>query len=116
MGLAGYVDEREFVLLDHTPGSIFRWFQSLSTPDLAFVVIDPLDFKDNFPLSAVRRSTSFAGIDPDEKLVVLAICTFAPEEAPTANFLAPIGIGLSSRRGAQVIVHESGFGCAEPFL
>lgn len=117
MGLPGFGQAKTFVLLDHRPGSVFRWFQAMDHPELAFVVIDPLLFVEDYPLESVRRAAAFAGIDADEELVVLVICTVPPQPAePTANFLAPIGIGRQSRRGAQVVMHESGLGSAQPFL
>jgi flagellar assembly factor FliW len=117
MGLPGFPAAKTFVLLDHKPGSVFRWLQALEIPELAFVVIDPLAWKPEFPLDAVRRSASIAGIDPDEELVVLVVCTVPPPpDEPTANFLAPIGIGRESRRGAQVVLHDSGMISTEPFL
>jgi flagellar assembly factor FliW len=117
MGLPGFEQATAFALLDHRPGSVFRWLQALDRPDLAFIVVDPLTLKPDLPLDAVRRSASFAGIDPDEELIVLAICTVPPPpDPPTANFLAPIGIGRRSRRGAQVALYFSNMGIAEPFL
>ena len=117
LGLLGFEQLTAFVLLDHQPGSVFRWLQAIDRPDIAFIVVDPLMFKPELPLDAVRRSASFAGIGPDEELVVLATCTVPPPPAPpTANFLAPIGIGRQSRRGAQVALYFSDMGIAEPFL
>ncbi len=116
MGLPGFPEAQTFVLIDHKPGSPFRWLQAFERPDLAFIVLDPLEVAPDFPLDLVRRSASFAGIDPDEELVVLVICTVTQTEEPTANFLSPIGIGKNSRRGAQVVMHESGFGPTETFL
>lgn len=117
MGLPGFGDAKTFVLLDHRPGSVFRWLQALERPELAFVVIDPLLFVEDYPLDSVRRSAAFAGIDPEEDLVLLVICTVPAQPAePTANFMAPIGVGRQSRRGAQVVMHDSGLGSAQPFL
>ncbi len=117
MGLPGFPEAQTFVLIDHKEGSPFRWLQALERPDLAFIVIDPLEFAPDFPLDLVRRSASFAGIDANEGLVVLVICTITSlDEEPTANFLSPIGIGRTSRRGAQVVLHESGFGATERFM
>lgn len=105
------------MLVDHRPGSIFRWLQSIDQPDLAFVVIDPLTFVPDYPVALVRKAASFVGLDPDEPLLVLVICTVPPVPAPpTANFLAPLGIGQQTRRGAQVVLHETGYGSAETFL
>lgn len=86
-------------------------------PEVAFVVIDPLLFAPDYPLESVRKATGFLGIDPDEEIIVLAICTIPPEPAePTANFLAPIGIGRRCRKGAQVVLHDSGHDARVPFL
>ena len=116
MGLPGFPEAETFVLIDGHGNTPFRWLQAFERPDLALIVIDPLDVAPDFPLDLVRRSASFAGIDPDEDLVVLVVCTVSQTEEPTANFLSPIGIGKTSRRGAQVVVHEPGFGSQERFL
>lgn len=117
MGLPGFPEEHLYVLLDHRPGSVFRWLQSCDNPNLAFVVLDPLLFKADYPLDKARSAASFVGLDPQEELIILVICTVPPPPAePTANFLAPIAIGSQSRRGAQVVLHDSGFTSAEPFL
>ncbi len=116
MGLPGFPEAKTFVLIDGHRDNPFRWLQAFERPDLALIVIDPLAVAPDFPLDLVRRSASFAGIDPDEDLVVLVVCTVSQTEEPTANFLSPIGIGKTSRLGAQVVVHESGFGSQEKFL
>lgn len=117
MGLPGFPDAKTYVLLDHRPGSVFRWLQAADVPDLAFVVIDPLAFRPNYPLALVRDAAAYAGLDPDEEMVVLVLCTVPPPPAQaSANFLAPLGIGRSTRRGAQVVLHDSGFTSSEPFL
>lgn len=117
LGLPGFPGQRHFVLLDHKPGSVFRWLHAMDDPGLAFVVIDPLAFKPDFPVDAVRNAAGFVGLEEQEELIILVICTVPPAPAqPTANFLAPIGIGRQTRRGAQVVLHETGFGSAEKFL
>jgi flagellar assembly factor FliW len=105
------------VLVDHRPGSVFRWLQAIEFPDLAFVVIDPLAFVPDYPVENVRKAIAFCELEPDEEVAVLAICTVPPApEEPTANFLAPLGIGLRSRRGAQIVLHDCGFDTRVPFL
>ena len=86
-------------------------------PEVAFVVIDPLLFAPEYPVESVRRATAFLDIAPDEEIFILAICTIpaAPAE-PTANFLAPIAVGRDCRRGAQVVLHDSGFDARIRFM
>lgn len=78
-------------------------------------MIDPLEFRPDYPVESVRRSAGFVGLQDEEDVFVLVICTVAASPArPTANYLAPIGVGSTSRVGAQVILHETGLSSAEP--
>lgn len=105
------------MLIDHRPGSVFRWLQAVELADLAFVVVDPLAFIPDYPVDQVRRAIAFCELDDDEEIAVLAICSVPPSPAePTANFLAPLGIGLRSRRGAQIVLHDCGFDTRMAFL
>lgn len=105
------------MLIDHRPGSVFRWLQSADVPELAFVVIDPVAFAADYPVAQVRKQIAFCELADDEEIAVLAICTVPPPpDEPTANFLAPIGIGLRSRRGAQIVLHDCGFETRQRFL
>ena len=115
LGIAGFETAKAFVLVDHRPGSAFRWLQATDFPELAFVVVDPVALASDFPIDNVRRAIAFCELEPDEDIAVLAICTVPPlPEEPTANLLAPIGIGLRSRRGAQIILHDCGLSMRFP--
>ncbi len=117
LGIPGFAEAREFVLIDHKPGSMFRWLQSLDDAALAFVVIDPLMADPEFPVANVRSHLGFLDLDEDEEVVVVAICTIPPRpKTPTVNLLAPIGIGVNSRRAAQVVLHETTYDARAPFL
>lgn len=116
LGLPGFPEAHQFVLLDHRPDSVFRWLQCVTMPELAFVVIEPQMFDPSYPLEAVRKHVQFLRLEPDEEIGVLALCTVPPAPAPpTANFLAPIGIGMHSRRGAQILLHDSGYSSRDSF-
>ena len=117
MGIPGFPAANEFVLLDHRPGSVFRWLQSLQDPDLAFVVLDPRLVDDTYPIHLVRKAMGFLDLPEDEEVVVLSLCTIPPRPAkPTVNLLAPIGVGLKTRKGAQVVLHETRYGARMEFM
>jgi flagellar assembly factor FliW len=117
LGMPGFPEARAFVVLDHRPGSIFRWLQSIDDPSLAFVVIDPLLVHPDYPLDLVRRSLAFVDVADDEPLALFVLCTVPPAPGTaTANFMAPVGVGIHSRRGAQVVLHDSPYGPRDGFL
>lgn len=90
----------------------------MEMPSLAFVVIDPQVADPNYPLIPVRdHLRDMEVVDADEDVIVLGICTVpAPPDVATVNLMAPIGVGLESRRGAQVILHEGGYSSRHEFL
>ena len=116
-GIPGFSHARQFVLLDHKPGSIFRWLQCVDVDSLAFVVIDPLLAEPEYPLDPIRTQLKSLGFIGEEEIIVLGICTVpAPPNPPSVNLMAPIGIGLESRQGAQIIMHELGYTARHEFL
>lgn len=117
VGLPGFPTSTAFVLLEHRPGSRFRWLQCVDRPEVVFVVIDPLLVDPEYPADQVRPALAFCELDADEDVAVLVICSIpAPPTEATVNLLAPIGIGLRSRRGAQIVIHERGFDVRTPLL
>ena len=42
MGLLGFAKYKQFVVIDHTEESPFKWLQSVEEGSLAFIITDPL--------------------------------------------------------------------------
>lgn len=116
LGLPGFADATTFVLVEHRSGSRFRWLQSVEHPDAAFLVIDPMLVEAGFPIDRVRPAIRFLDLEDDEEVAVLVICCVSSASPATVNLMAPVGIGLRSRRGAQVILYETGFTTDEPLV
>ncbi len=104
-GLLGFDYIKKYALLDSDdPVSPFKWLQAIEEPDLAFVVIRPIDFMLNYEL--VISSTDLEAVEarsPDE-LLVFAIVTI-PENPSnmTANLQGPVIINPERGKGRQAI-------------
>jgi flagellar assembly factor FliW len=110
-GLIGFPDCTQVVLIDHQPNSPFRWLQSVRQPELAFVVIDPLDLVPDYPLEKLKDilASERKMVRPKE-VAVAAITTIPSPPAPiTVNLTAPVVFDTDTRQGAQVILHEARF-------
>ncbi|MCP4679842.1 MAG: flagellar assembly protein FliW [Deltaproteobacteria bacterium] len=108
-GIIGFPDCTSVLLLDHRPNSPFRWLQSVTLPELAFVVIDPLQIVPDYPLDYLR-STFEKDAKQEVDLAVAVIATVPPSPAPiTINLVAPIVFDANTRKGAQVILHDDRF-------
>ena len=116
-GMPGFESATTFVLVELRSGSRFRWLQSVDIPDLGFIVVDASEVYAGYPVPLVRRAIAFADIDPDEEVVALALCRIPSGDEPaTANLLAPIGLGLRSRRGAQILLHDDSLSMSMPLV
>ncbi len=114
-GIPGFPSERRYCLMEVKPGSRFKLLQSIGRADLAFVVTDPLTEDPGYPLELVQRMAMPIGLEPKEPLAVAAIVTVPPPPAtPTANLLAPLAMGLKSRLGVQVVLHETKYEMRHP--
>lgn len=106
VGLLGFNHLREFALVPHKGGdSAFMWLAPLQDENIAFVVVNPdLFFEDYRPRPSADQ-LAILGADPDEPLGVLVLVSFH-EGKPTANMTAPLILDLSTRRGIQAVLMD----------
>lgn len=102
----GFPDDNTFVLLPHSPSSPFFWLQSTSTPELAFVVIQPNLIKSDFappvPASVKKELQLVENQDP-EFMVILTIPKGKPKEM-TANLLGPVAFNAKKQLAKQIVL------------
>lgn len=107
LGLPGLTSHGTFELRARSPGSAYAWLRCLEQPAIELLAVDVLRVSREYPIEQLRRSLGFLHLDDDEPLLVLALCTVPPAPEPaTVNLLAPLVVGLRSRRGAQIVLHD----------
>ncbi|MBN2725189.1 MAG: flagellar assembly protein FliW [Deltaproteobacteria bacterium] len=114
-GLLGFTEATSFILIDHAPGSPFRWLQSAQIPELAFVVIDPFEALENYPVEPLTNALKEVGIPEGEEMAVGVIVTFRKgPPGNTVNLLAPLAFAVDSRIGVQTVLHNLKYGTQHP--
>jgi len=108
-GLIGFPDQKRFVIIQHKPQSPFYWFQSIDTPDLAFVIIDPLVFKPDYQAPLSRFVLEELKADRPEEVAIYVIITIPPghPQKMTANLLGPLVINSQTRLARQLVLDEN---------
>lgn len=105
-GVIGFSDCKRVVLLEHHTDSPFRWLQSVDQPELAFVVIDPTLFVEDYPVDKLKKMLSTVDKKVEE-VAVATIATVPPAPRPiTVNLLAPLVFDIKARKGAQIILND----------
>ena len=117
-GLPGFHDRRDFVILEHKPGSPFLWLQSVDAPDLAFVMINPFLLKGDYLQNLSPEEEALMKSEKDDEIIVFSLVTIprGQVEKATANLMGPIVIESKSRKAKQVILANSGYSHCQPMI
>ncbi|QCC86487.1 flagellar assembly protein FliW [Desulfovibrio desulfuricans] len=104
-GLAGFENERDFILLQIRPEAPLLILQSVSTPVVGLLVADPYSFFDKSYAPQVgdaeKQLLSIESLEQAAVLVTVSIPAGAPEKA-VLNLTGPIVINYEVRMGLQV--------------
>ena len=117
-GLLGFTENKDFIILEHKPNSPFCWLQSLTSPELAFVVTNPFLIKEDYLEALSSEEKHHFNIKNDENSVIFAIVTVPQNGAgkTTVNLMGPLVIDTKSRIGKQVILTNSNYSHCHPFF
>jgi carbon storage regulator len=100
-GVPGLGAHTEFVLYDIDEAS--RMLVAKDDPTLRLLVTDPTRIDPQYPVARALSRYPFAA----EEVAVAAVVTRPADGAPaTVNLAAPLLIGMSSRKAAQVILDD----------
>lgn len=104
-GILGFENLREYALLDAAQQP-FYWLQSLEVREIAFVLIDPTLFRQDFEVQVQGEDLAEIGLDSidDARSLVFAIVTIPDDQTRmTANLQGPIVINRETKEGRQFI-------------
>jgi flagellar assembly factor FliW len=104
-GLIGFPRARRFVILDHRPGSPFKWMLCLEQPDVAFAVVEPGRMVPDYraPLELAARTL---GVDPADVALFVIVTIPADPLAMTVNLMAPVVVDVRTRISRQLVLED----------
>ena len=108
-GLVGFPSHRRFVVVEVGESSEYQWLQSADEPSLAFVLLDLQALDTDYQVEIPDDNLQELDVQSTDNLSLLAVVTIpndAPERA-SANLRAPIVVNQRTRKGKQLILHES---------
>lgn len=108
-GLVGFPSHRRFVVVEVGDSSEYQWLQSADEPSLAFVLVDVQALGTDYQVEIPDDNLQELDVQATDSVSLLAVVTIpndAPERA-SANLRAPIVVNQRTRKGKQLILHES---------
>ncbi|MDE7262299.1 MAG: flagellar assembly protein FliW [Oscillospiraceae bacterium] len=105
-GLFGFEDEKEFALLPFEGGGgSLLCFQSASTPQLAFVAVNPFSLKPDYAPVLTKAELAELGVERSEDLCFYALCVVRdPVGESTVNLRCPLAVNDRTCQAMQVIL------------
>lgn len=114
-GLPGFLEEKEFIILDIPGNDLLQLLQSLHTPNLAFFIANPHQFEQTYHFKLSDSTVEYLNITSEEEVVILSILTVNdPFEKSTINLQAPIVINSKTKQGKQIILNDEKYDMKTP--
>jgi flagellar assembly factor FliW len=116
-GILGFNDLRKFVLLDDPNDEIFAWLQSCEIAQIAFPVLEPELFTQNYQVSLTKHDLESLGLTKQEKIRSFSIITIPDDPTQmTANLKAPVIINVEKRCARQIVLQDNNLAIREPIF
>ena len=116
-GLLGFNELRRFVLLDDPTDEIFAWLQSCEEPAIAFPLLEPELFTNNYQVGLTKHDLEILGLKENKGVRYFSIITIpADPTLMTANLKAPIVINVERRLARQCVLQDNQLNIREPIF
>jgi flagellar assembly factor FliW len=107
-GILGFPEEQDYCLVDSGDDTLILWLQSLTNPHLAFPVLEPRIYKNDYVVRLSASELRELRLDSIKEASVFTILTIPGNLTEmTANLKAPIVINTRSRIAKQVVLQEN---------
>ncbi|MCI8423647.1 MAG: flagellar assembly protein FliW [Lawsonibacter sp.] len=115
-GLFGFESERQFLLLpfEDSAGTLLC-FQSVQTPALAFVAMEPFSLLPDYAPVLQPQELKALGVEESHELAFYVLCVVKkPVSDSTVNLKCPVAINPATRVAQQVILETSAYEMRHP--
>ncbi len=118
LGLAGFEDQKRFLVVSRPESEPFRFLQSVDCGDLFFIAIPVQCVDPGYELLLIDEYQEIlhSGEDSLPNYTTLAIVSFQDGASPTANLLGPIVISPASGIGLQAIRDDLRYSATHPLF
>lgn len=116
-GLLGFQDLKKFVLLDDPNDDIFAWLQSCDSPAIAFPVLEPELFAENYKINLNRTDMDVLGLQTTQRARAFCIVTIPDDPTQmTANVKAPVVVNVENKKARQCVLQDNNLAIREPIF
>lgn len=114
-GLLGFPEHSQFALLQTGTDNYFFWLQSVSDPNLAFVITDPTIFFRDYEIPLRDDVLADLTLEDPAAAQTFVICNKVGDWL-TGNLLGPLVVNVNNRSGIQVVLTDKKWTTRQPLL
>ncbi|SHJ66531.1 flagellar assembly protein FliW [Paramaledivibacter caminithermalis] len=105
-GIPGFGYVKKYVMLKNpNPELPFNWLQGVDEPSLAFVIVNPFLFKEDYEFDIPQSTIEELCIENIQDVLICSIVTIPQEMINTTmNLKAPIIINTKTKKGKQLVL------------
>lgn len=116
-GMLGFPAEKEFALLEYKPDSPFYILQSATDPNLAFLLINPFAFFNDYEFSTDDGVLAEIGLSGENPPMVFNIATVRDKvENMTVNLAGPVLVNSRDRKAMQFVIEKTEYPTRYPLF
>ena len=110
-GIPAFEDEHEFVIVPYDEESPYVFLQSLTTPDLAFLMTVPFVFFPDYAFELDDENQGKLNLYKLEDMLIYTLITVNGGQVQdmTANLMAPVVINTANMRARQIVLDRSSY-------
>jgi flagellar assembly factor FliW len=108
-GIPAFEDEHEFLIIPYDDESPYVFLQSITTPDLAFLMTMPFVFFPEYEFELDDDSQNKLGIKSQEDMLIYTLLTIPGGKVAdmTANLMAPVVLNQNTMQARQIVLDKS---------
>jgi len=114
LGLIGFENLHDFIVMPNKKEGPLFWIQSLEEPEIAFVVTDPTNFFLDYKIEPSSQELEQLGITKEDEIFILSVVTVPPSKEITLNLAAPVLFAAKTNKAIQVILENSPYEVKTP--
>ena len=116
-GMLGFPDEKKFAIMEYKPESPFYFLQSVVDADLAFLLINPFAFFNDYEFSMDDALIAEIGLTAQNPPAVFNIATVKDKlENMTVNLAGPVLVNYRDRKAMQLVIEKTNFPTRYPLF
>jgi flagellar assembly factor FliW len=107
-GILGFSQLTRYVILEREEIAPFKWIQSVEDPNVAFVIMNPVQFFPNYKLEINEKELEELNYTNSRDLIAYVIVNIPQDiSLASADLLGPLVINSKKRLAKQAVMPES---------